>query len=122
MADNVKATLKSLESVDGFIAAAIVDAASGMTLGITGGNDKFDIEVAAAMNTEVVKAKMNAADKLKLDDSIEDILITLSSQYHIIRPMRSRPTVFFYLALTRDKSNLAMARMNLRDAESQIQI
>ena len=122
MANNVNETLEELASVDGFIAAALVDADSGMSLGTIGGGDKFDIDVAAATNTEVVKAKMRAAKKLGLKDGIEDILISLDSQYHLIRPLDEKHHIFFYLALDRDKSNLAMSRMSVASAEESVEL
>lgn len=122
MANNIKETLGDLSDIDGFIAAAIVDSDSGMSLGTLGGNDDFDIDVAAATNTDVVQAKMRAVRKLELEDAIEDILITLDGQYHLIRPLEDRPSIFFYLALNRDKSNLAMARMSVSDAGNQIEL
>lgn len=59
---------------------------------------------------------------LGLKESIEDILITLSKQYHLIRPLRSRSTLFFYLALDRNRANLAMARIALADVEKELQV
>jgi hypothetical protein len=81
-----------------------------------------DLDVAAAGNTEVVKAKLKTMRALGLKDTIDDILITLGSQYHIIRPMASRPTVFIYLVLDRSKSSLAMARLKVQEVEGGIAI
>lgn len=122
MANNIKDILGNLQSIDGFIAAAVADSDSGMALGTIGGGANFNVDMAAAANTEVVKAKGRAMKALKLNDSIEDILITLGTQYHIIRPLKSRPTVFFYIAVDRDKANLALARFALADAESELKL
>ncbi len=79
------------------------------------------LEVAGAANTEVVRAKRKAAKSLGLKDDIEDILITLGKQYHLIRPLRSRSSVFFYVALDRTRANLALARIALADVEKDLQ-
>ena len=113
---NIKEALVGLTSLDGFVGAALVDSESGMLLGQEGGAG-INLEVAAAGNTEVVRAKRKTMSSLKLNDGIEDMLITLGKQYHLIRPLRSRPTLFFYLALDRSRANLAMARIQLADVE-----
>ena len=117
---NIKDTLNDLKRIDGFIAAAVADSSSGM--GLAGGGAALNIEVAAATNTEVVKAKHRAMSALKLDDAIEDILITLGAQYHLIRPLASNPALFIYLALDRAHANLALARLALREAENGLKL
>ena len=114
---NISGTLEKLQSLDGFLGAALVDSESGMTLGLIGGSATLNLDIAAAGNTEVVRAKRKTMGNLNLRDEIEDILITLGKQYHLVRPLRSRPSVFFYVALDRSRSNLAMARMTVADAE-----
>jgi CheY-like chemotaxis protein len=118
--NNINETLSRLQGIEGFLGACLVDSDSGMTLGIIGGGAQLNIEIAAASNTEVVRAKRKALRALNLKDEIEDILITLGKQYHLIRPLRSRAGVFFYLALERSRANLAMARINLADAEKDL--
>ena len=54
---NINESLEKLQKVDGFVGAALVDSESGMTLGMLGGGAALNLEVAAAGNTEVVRAK-----------------------------------------------------------------
>jgi predicted regulator of Ras-like GTPase activity (Roadblock/LC7/MglB family) len=116
---SIQETLKKLNTLDGFVTAALVDADTGMVLGAEN-TGSFNVDMAAAANTEVVRAKRKAMQALDLNDELEDILITLGKQYHLIRPMRDRKMVFFYLVVERSKANLAMTRMRLAEAEKQI--
>jgi hypothetical protein len=117
-------SLKEMMAIDGAVGAAVVDHGSGMALGALGGSKDLDLQIAAAGNTEVVKAKLRTMDSLGLKDSIEDILITLSGQYHVIRPISGRggKGLFLYLALERNRANLALARHRLRGIEEKLEV
>lgn len=117
---NLKQSLDNLLTVDGALCSALVDANSGMMLGSSGSG--VDLELAAAGNTEVVRAKLKTMASLKLNDSIEDILITLGKQYHIIRPVVSKPGLFLYVVLDKARANLAMARRKVADVETELAV
>ncbi len=120
---NIETALKEAMTVEGALGTALVDYESGMTLGVLGGGRGLDLEVAAAGNTEVVRAKARTLEALKINDSIEDILITLQRQYHVIRLLnRGGHQLFLYLALDRERANLALARHNLRRIEQELNI
>lgn len=113
-----KIDLTPLADIDGFTASALVDCTSGLSLAAQGTG--IDLELAAAGNTEVSRAKMKTADALNLKDTIDDILITLGKQYHLLRPLEKNSDLFLYLVLDRQKSNLAMARHELRIFEKEL--
>jgi len=122
---NIETALKEAMTVEGALGVALVDWESGLTLGTLGGGKYLDLEVAAAGNTEVIRAKMRTMESLRLNDQIEDILITLSKQYHVIRLLKSTQTgsgLFLYLVLDRAKSNLALARHALRKIEGELTV
>ena len=114
----IKQTLDELMTLDGSMCAALVDSSSGMILGSIGSG--VDLEVAAAGNTEVVRAKAKTMRALGLNDVIEDILITLGKQYHIIRPCSRKEGVFLYFVLDKQRSNLAMARRKTQDVDKEL--
>ncbi|MDF4251965.1 hypothetical protein ABZ686_04805 [Streptomyces sp. NPDC006992] len=122
---NTDASLKeAMSSIDGTIGVALVDYTSGMALGTLGGGKEFDLEVAAAGNTDVVRSKLRTMEHLGIKDEIEDILITLSKQYHLIRLLRAKSGngLFLYIALDAGKANLAMARHQLRRIEANLEV
>ena len=115
---NIRQSLEDLLTVDGAMCAAVVDSTSGMMLGSAGSG--LDMEVAAAGNTEVVRAKMKVMRQLGLNDVIDDMLITLGKQYHIIRPLSRKEGTFIYFVLDKSKSNLALARRKCADVEREL--
>ena len=115
---NLNESLQDLMTLDGALCAAVVDYNSGMLLGSVGSG--VDLELAAAGNTEVVRAKMKTMKSLGLQDTIEDILITLGKQYHILRPAEKLNGIFVYYVLDSGRANLALARRKISDVESKM--
>ncbi|MFD5424866.1 hypothetical protein [Streptomyces sp. NPDC127084] len=122
---NVEVSLKeTMTMIEGALGVALVDYTSGMALGTLGGGKDLDLAVAAAGNTDVIRAKVRTMEHLGLNDDIEDVLITLGGQYHLIRLLRGRAGngLFLYLVLDKGNSNLAMARHQLRRIEAELEV
>ncbi len=94
--------------IPGFIAASLVDLDSGMTLGARSVRGEFDLTAASAYNSEMVKQKLKIMRALNLNTTLEDMLLTLGDQIHLIKLVT--PTTFIYLAADRASSNLAIVR------------
>ena len=92
----------------GFIAAALVDVESGMTLGVYSVRSDFDLTAASAYNSELVKQKQKIMEAIGLSSSLEDMIMTLSDQIHMIKLVGSN--AFLYLAASREGTNLALIR------------
>ncbi|MEU4682356.1 hypothetical protein [Streptomyces xinghaiensis] len=124
MSNTETALKETMTSIEGAVGVALVDFNSGMALGTLGGGKDLDLGVAAAGNTDVVRAKVRTMEHLGLKDEIEDILITLGTQYHLIRLMKGRGKsgLFLYLALDRGRANLAMARHQLKQIEAGLEV
>jgi len=94
--------------IPGFIAAALVDLESGMTLGTKTNRPDFDLAAASAYNSEMVKQKLKIMKALNLKTSLEDIIITLGDQIHLIKFVTD--STFIYLAVDRASCNLGIVR------------
>jgi hypothetical protein len=94
--------------IPGFIAASLVDVDSGMTLAVRSTRNDFDLGVASAYNSELVKQKLKIMKSLNLKTTLEDMIITLGDQIHFIKVLS--PTMFIYLAADRAGSNIAIVR------------
>jgi Domain of unknown function (DUF4388) len=117
--NNVNEILAQCMQIDGAVGVALADYSSGMALGMLGGGG-LNLEVAAAGNTDVVRSKLRVMKELGLKDQIDDILITLGTQYHLIRLLPKAQNLFVYIALDRNKANLAMARHKLASVTDSI--
>jgi hypothetical protein len=118
---NVKDGLAQLMDTEGCLGCCIVDSNSGMILGAAGGG-AVNIELAAAGNTEVLRAERKTIKLLGLGDAIEDILITMGRQYHVFRPLAKNDALFVYVVLDKAKANLAMARHRVGAVEKELTI
>jgi hypothetical protein len=118
---DIKDSLDELMDIDGAIGAAIVDYENGMTLGTIGGRN-LDMELAGSGNTEVVRAKKNIIHDLEIDEEIEDLLISLDSQYHLIRMCDNHENVFIYLAIDRSQGNLGLARRSIDKIDKKLEL
>jgi hypothetical protein len=120
MTANLKQSMEQAMTIDGAMAAALVDHRSGMCLAKAG--TAINLELAAAGNTQVVRAKLSTVEQLGLRRGIEDILITLTDQYHLIRLVPNHQGLFLYLVLDKAKGNLALARYKLTEIERNIKL
>jgi hypothetical protein len=109
-----KAVDAIITDLPGLVAVAVVDITSGMALASHSNSPSINPETAAAYNTEVVRQKQKAMTALKLqDETIEDILITLTNQLHLLK-LNSEGNKFIYLVVNSREVNLAIAREVLR--------
>ncbi|MCV9927789.1 hypothetical protein OIU83_09010 [Flavobacterium sp. LS1R49] len=107
-------------NVNGFIAVAVTEIETGLSYGNISIDSTFDPELASAYNLEVVKAKLSAVKALNLKQDIEDILITLTSQIHII-DISPNNKFMVYLVADSTKANLGMTRAVLRKHKADLE-
>jgi hypothetical protein len=120
MAD-VRESLNAVMNIRGAVGASIVHDASGVPLGTIGGED-LDMELAGAGSAVVVQTQKQLLEDLAPEEQIEDVLISLGQQYHLIRFFHETENIFTYVVLNRDDANLALARKKLADIDRTLEI
>ncbi|MCK7626339.1 hypothetical protein MUU72_25085 [Streptomyces sp. RS10V-4] len=111
--------------VPGVLGAGLTDWTSGLTLGTAGRAPHGDHDAAAADTAELVQAvARNATFDTAGGDAepLEDLIVTTGRSYHLVRLV---PTAFdsqtcLHLWLDRDRANLAIARLRLRELAAEL--
>lgn len=110
--DQLNALLADIErDINGFIGASIVDLESGLPLASSSVRPDFDLEVASAFNSEIVKNKKRTIEALGIEAELEDMLLTLNTQLHLLKMLDD--DLFIYLAADRQATNLALLRSSV---------
>jgi CheY-like chemotaxis protein len=107
-----------LRELDGCTAACLVDTESGIVLGGDASHASLDLQTAAAGYAELLRLERETLAALHLDDHLEDVLITLDGEYHLLRAIAVRPSLCIYVVIDRHAGNLGMARFALAAAEA----
>jgi CheY-like chemotaxis protein len=109
----VQGALEDAMEIDGALGVALIDSASGLSLGTAGGSKTLNVELAGAGAADFVRAEARAMAAAGVKDAIEDVMITLGKQYHLIRFLGPDLHAFVYIVLDRERANLGMARHRL---------
>jgi hypothetical protein len=118
---DVQEALRKMMDIDGAVGATIVDFESGVTLGTVGGGT-LDMELAGAGTTNVVRSNRSTFRDLGLNQDVEDILISLETQYHLVRMCERHPGLFMYLVIDRREGTLALARRSIDAIDKQLEL
>ena len=111
-------TLSILSGVEGLLGCALVDAATGFALarhGRVGPPEQLDL--AAGASALLLRAHRQAAADLGLPDQLDEVMTCAGDRHHLVRTVAQHPGLFLFAVLDRQKSNLALARYKLMEAE-----
>lgn len=117
---SLDSVLEELLSFDGSIGVALVDGQSGMVLGEAGSAGNLGLSAAGA--SVILRARLDTNKALGRAEDIADVLITLSSQVQIIRPLSKNQSLFLFLIGDKAKASLAMARYKAAEADNKIRL
>lgn len=106
-------TLAPMMELDGALGVSLIDRESGAVIASLGGGSPGVLDFMARHDAAFVRSKLEALSALRLDDELEEILITLPAQHHLIRTVLRPSHWFLSFQLDRAGSNLALARQRL---------
>jgi hypothetical protein len=108
--------LAPVTGIDGFRLACLIDAATGMVVAsIDDQENTVPRAAAGAADIVNVLALMNGG--MATEETLEDVMVTFSDSFYLIRPLRraTEPQILLLLILDRLRTNLAMAHRSVRD-------
>lgn len=117
---SLESVLDELLAFDGSIGVALVDGQSGMVLGEAGSAGNLGLSAAGA--SVILRARQETNRALGRAEEIADVLITLSSQVQIIRPLSKNSSLFLFLIGDKARASLAMARYKAAEADDKIRL
>lgn len=113
---DIQESLREMMECEGALAVSLVDYLSRITLGAIQTAQGPDLEKVAYGDTDFMRAKLSTLEMLGYDpERLEDIVVTLDTEYHLIRPLsqRTRQGVFLYLVADRTRVDLEAARATM---------
>jgi hypothetical protein len=105
--------LQRTREIEGYLAACMFLASNG---GVVCHDGSIDLRPATSLTAEAMRLKQKTIDDMGMDDEAEDLLITSTNQYHLLRRLHSEVPAFIYLVLDRNRSNPIMAKLALENA------
>ncbi len=112
--------LATMLALDGLLACALVDAASGLIVARESRDDRpldIDIDLAAATCAQVLRVQREAARNMGLAEPIDESITSAGSRQQIVRTLARHPSLFLVALLDRQRTNLALTRFQLADVE-----
>ena len=109
--------LGRVRDVSGIINASIVGVPTGQILGSFPEADSSTTIVASAAS-DMVRVVSVMTMLLAREEHLEDVVVTLSGTYHLVLPLPVGEGAVLLVSLDRERTNLALARRQLRDVEA----
>jgi predicted regulator of Ras-like GTPase activity (Roadblock/LC7/MglB family) len=110
--------IDQLMQIEGLLGCCVVDAETGLVMGQERiGDEEINLELIAASNTEVLKAHRRASRDMGCGDRVDEVIVTHGRRHQVLRTVASHPDLFVLAVLDKQRTNLALARFKIMDAE-----
>jgi predicted regulator of Ras-like GTPase activity (Roadblock/LC7/MglB family) len=113
--------LNTLAGLDGVLGCAVVDASNGLILAQQSREDKpVPLDLAAAASTQVLRAHQQSSRDMGLGSEIDEVMTSAGARHHVMRAVSGRRGLFLFAVLDKQRTNLALARYKLMEAETSL--
>jgi hypothetical protein len=113
--------LVTLAGLDGVFACAVVDGSTGLILARHSREDHLvQLGLAAAASTQVLRAHQQAARDMGLTTEVDEVMTSAGPRHHVMRTVSRHPGLFLFAVLDKQRTNLALARYKLMEAEQSL--
>jgi hypothetical protein len=121
--NSIDALARRLAQIDGVLAACLVDPATGTVVGSAQQRGEIGVPVLAAAAADVVRVLTLMTANLALGGEVEDVVVTLTEHFHILRvlPVGRDQGLLVLVTLDRKRANLAMAHREIRGLSPMIE-
>jgi hypothetical protein len=104
-------------AIDGFRLACLIDASTGMVLATRQEANALSAPAAAAGAADLVNVLALLNGKLATGETLEDVMVTFSDSFFMVRPVgrEPEPRILLLIVTDRHRTNLALATRSLRD-------
>ena len=111
--------LNETGGIEGLLGWAVVQAGSGLVLArrTLEADQPFDVELAAAAASQLLRAQRLAAANLGLAAPLEDLVASAGSRLFVLRTVAHHPELFVFALFDQQRTNLALARHRLAELE-----
>jgi CheY-like chemotaxis protein len=115
--ETMREALEQGRTLEGSLATLLVETATGNLIAAAIGAKGVDVEVAAAATAELARQKPRVEERIGLKDTFDEVLLTSTRRYYLLRPVGSDGRMFLLLVLDRTKANLTAAQEGLAAIE-----
>jgi hypothetical protein len=109
--------LMPVMAIDGFRLGCLIDASTGMVLASLQNQDGLAPPTAAAGAADLMNVLALLNGKLATGEILEDVMVTFSDSFFMVRPVGREPDpqILLLVIADRHRTNLAMAHRSIRD-------
>jgi hypothetical protein len=109
--------LAPVMAIDGFRLACLIDGSTGMVLASLENHEGLASSTAAAGAADIINVLTLLNGRLATGESLEDVMVTFSDSFFMVRPVRrdQDPQILLLVIADRQRTNLAMAHRLIRD-------